>query len=228
MPISSKQKMIIIIFFTGGGLFLLFIGAINVYIISASKKFRYDTANHLPRMHTAVILGAVVDSTGRLSNALEDRVLTGLKLYQKGNAKKLLLSGDHGQVNYDEVNSMRQYLLKKGVPPQDLFMDHAGFRTYDSMYRARDIFQVHDAIIVTQKFHLARAVYTARALGIDAVGINADRRWYPLSSRVKLHLREVLARVKAFLDLHVWKAKPKFLGDIIPITGDGRKTWDKP
>ena len=105
-------------------------------------------------------------------------------------------------------------------------MDHAGFNTYASMYRARDVFQAQEVIIVTQKFHVARAVYIAQKLGLNAVGLVADRRAYMRTSRVKSELREVLARVKAFLDVQIWHAKPKYLGEVIPITGDGRNTLD--
>lgn len=105
-------------------------------------------------------------------------------------------------------------------------MDHAGFNTYASMYRARDVFQVQEVIVVTQKFHLARAVYIAQQLGLRAVGFVADRRVYMPASQTKAVLRETLARVKAFFDVHIWHAQPKYLGKVIPITGDGRDTVD--
>lgn len=200
--------------------------AINLYIIRSARHVMYEQGQSIPSAHTALILGAKVYSDGWLSHVLEDRVLTGLELYREGNVQKLLLSGDHGQKDYDEVNAMRAYLLERGVPAEDIFMDHAGFNTYASMYRARDVFQVHEVIVVTQRFHLPRAVYIAQKLGLEAVGLAADRRTYMQSSQVKSELREVLARVKAFLDVHVWRAKPKYLGKVIPITGDGRNTLD--
>jgi len=123
---------------------------------------------------------------------------------------------------------MRRYVLREGVPAEDVFMDHAGFDTYDSIYRARDVFGVEGVVIVTQAFHLPRAVYTARALGLDAVGLVADRRPYALRVRVWLALRESLSRVKALLEIHVLHARPRFLGPRIPITGDGRRTVDEP
>ena len=199
------------------------LAAVNVYVGHKAKDFLYPDAKSAPTAHTALILGAKVYKNGRLSHMLEDRVLTGLELYRQGKAKKLLLSGDHGRKAYDEVNAMRNYLLKKGVPTQDIFMDHAGFNTYNSMYRARDVFQVQDVIVVTQEFHAPRSVYIARALGLDAVGVVADRRTYMRSSQFKSDTRELLARVKAFLDVKRG-AKPKFLGEEIPIQGDGRKT----
>ena len=118
---------------------------------------------------------------------------------------------------------MRDYLLIQGVPSQDIFMDHAGFDTYSSMYRARDVFQVRDVIVVTQAFHLPRAVFLARSMGLDAVGLAADRRTYTQASRLKAAAREPLARVKSFAET-LLRVKPKYLGDAIPITGDGRQT----
>ena len=208
-----------------GGLLLglAVLAAMNVYVGHKAKDFLYPDAKSVPGAHTALILGAKVYHNGRLSHMLEDRVLTGLELYQQGKVNKLLLSGDHGRKGYDEVNAMRNYLLKKGVPAQDIFLDHAGFNTYNSMYRARDVFQVQDVIVVTQQFHVPRSVYIARAIGLDAVGITADRRTYMRSSQLKSDTREILARVKAVLDV-TRRAKPKFLGEKIPIQGDGRKT----
>jgi SanA protein len=148
-----------------------------------------------------------------------DRLATGVALYKAGKVQKILLSGDHGQTNYDEVNAMLKYCVDQGVPEQDIFTDHAGFDTYDSMYRARDVFKVNDCLVVTQGFHLPRAVYIARSLGLDATGVTADLQAYPNSWRFSL--REWPARVKAFFQLHVTHPEPKFLGPAIPIDGDG-------
>ena len=196
---------------------------VNAYISHAAKPAIYAEMSRIPSAYTALILGAKVHGGGRLSHMLEDRVLTGLELYRQGKVEKLLLSGDHGQQAYDEVNAMRDYLLKQGVPAQDIFMDHAGFDTYSSMYRAREVFQVQDVIVVTQAFHLPRAVFLARSLGLDAVGLAADRRTYTQASRLKSAAREPLARVKSFAEA-LLRVKPKYLGDAIPITGDGRQT----
>ncbi len=196
---------------------------INTHIKRSSQQFIYSQIQQTPGAYTALILGAKVKPNGRLSHMLEDRVLTGLDLYRQGKVKKLLLSGDHGQKSYDEVNAMRNYLLRHGVPEQDIFLDHAGFNTYSSMYRARDVFQVRDVIVVTQAFHVPRAVYIARSLGLQATGLIADRRIYMRVSQLKSDVREILARVKAFVDVQR-NAQPKYLGTIIPITGDGRKT----
>ncbi len=198
-------------------------GVMNLYVVKGSKSKIYETISQVPATYTALILGAKVYADGALSPMLEDRVLTGLELYRRGKVHKLLLSGDHGQKQYDEVNAMRDYLLHKGVPARDIFMDHAGFNTYSSMYRARDVFLVKDVVIVTQKFHLTRAVYIANSLQLRAVGVIADRRMYLKASQLKSDVREVLARVKAVADVTL-QAKPKYLGPVIPITGDGRET----
>jgi len=178
-----------------------------------------------PQCPVAIVLGAGVTSDGTPSAALADRLETGVALYRSGAVDKLLLSGDHGQHTYDEVNVMRRYVLAAGLPKRDVFLDHAGFRTFDTMYRARDVFQVRRALVVTQQFHLARSVYIARTLGIEAWGCAADRRRY--GSAARLAVREALARAKAVLDLYILGKRPRYLGPTIPITGDGRSTWDQ-
>ena len=192
--------------------------------VKTSAEQHMILSNSNNDMPVAIILGAYVHPNGQLCDMLEDRVRTGVKLYQSGQVKKLLMTGDHGQISYDEVNSMRQYAEKMGVPPEDIFMDHAGFSTYDSMYRARDIFCVDSAIIVTQEFHLSRAIYIAQGMGIDAKGIKADLRpYYGIEYN---EMREVLARNKDFINTNILKPQPKFLGEVLSITGDGRITHD--
>jgi SanA protein len=206
-------------------LFALLLVLANGIIIKTSDKYIAATIEEAPKAQVAVVLGALVFRDGRLSYVLADRVDTAIDLYRKKKVDKILLTGDHGRVSYDEVNAMRRYALKHGIPPEDVFMDHAGFSTYESMFRARDVFRVKSAIIVTQRFHLARSVYTARALGIDAMGVEADRHIYihPLLNNA----REILARTKAFIDVNITHPNPKFLGPQIPITGDGRLTNDE-
>ncbi|MBE0447118.1 MAG: YdcF family protein [Actinobacteria bacterium] len=203
---------------------VLIVLMVNLKIIRGGQVGIVQSIDEAPSSQTAVVLGAKVFDGGGLSYVLADRVDTGVDLYRTGKVKKLLLTGDHGRTAYDEVNNMRRYALSKGVPPEDIFMDHAGFNTYDSMYRARDVFEVKSAIIVTQKFHLARSVYTARTLGIDAVGVPADKHIYIKAAL--FDAREILARTKAFIQLHITHPKPRFLRPKIPITGDGRLTND--
>ena len=168
-----------------------------------------------------LVLGARVWDNGSPSGVLEDRLLTGIAAYQAGASNRLLMSGDHGQDDYDEVNAMKTYTLEQGIPSENIFMDHAGFSTYESVYRARDIFQVKTVLIVTQEYHLYRALYIARALGLNAYGVAADRSSY--SGIVGFEAREILARFKDFVYALI-QPLPTYLGDVIPITGDGNAT----
>jgi SanA protein len=202
---------------------LIFLFFSNFTITNNAKLFTYTNIIELPKKQVALVLGARVYSNGRMSSILSDRVKTALELYRGGKVSKILLSGDHGTKDYDEVNAMKNYLLINNVKEEDVFMDHAGFDTYDSVYRAREIFQVDSMIVVTQKFHLSRAVYIARKLGIDAVGITADKQKYQNMQRNEI--REILARAKAYIDI-LLKSKPKFLGETIDIQGDSKKSWD--
>jgi len=171
-----------------------------------------------------IVLGAGVTDDGQPRHMLEDRLLRGIEIYESGGAKKLLMSGDHGQNDYDEVNTMKAFAVEKGVPSGDVFMDHAGFSTYESMYRARDIFGAKKVVIVTQKYHLFRALYVARALGLEAYGVASDQRGYV--GQEYYSAREALARVKDF-GMCLFKPEPTYLGEPIPISGSGDLTNDK-
>jgi SanA protein len=194
----------------------------NLIVTRSAADQIVQTAEDAPRAQAAIVLGAKVYDDGTPSPMLADRLETGIKLYKLGKVDKLLLSGDHGQTDYDEVNVMLQYVLERGVPDEDVFTDHAGFDTYDTMYRARDVFKVTTALVVTQEFHLARAVYTARTLGLEATGVVADIQ--PYTDEFRFAAREVLARVKAIIQLQITHPGPKYLGPAIPIDGDGRAT----
>ncbi|WP_325176680.1 SanA/YdcF family protein [Paenibacillus alkalitolerans] len=196
---------------------------VNMWIGSATAE-HIKEPGRTPEAEAILILGARVYSESHVSPMLNDRLEGGLELYQAGKAPKIIVSGDHGTVEYDEVNAMKGFLEERGVPPEDIFMDHAGFSTYESVYRARDIFGAKKIIIVTQGYHLKRAVYVARVLGIDAYGVASDPRSY--YGAEKYEAREKLARVKDFLFVHVTKPKPTYLGQQFPITGDGRATHD--
>jgi len=195
----------------------------NVESVGASYIL---SANDVPKADAILVLGAYVFPSGTVSTMLNDRLTIGYELYEQGKAPKLLVSGDHGQKDYDEVNSMKTFLKDKGVPGQDVFMDHAGFSTYESIYRARDIFKVKKVIIVTQEYHLKRAVFVARELGLEAYGVASDKRDYG-QAMVMYKLREVAARNKDFLWAKIIKPEPTFLGDSIPVFGDGKATDDK-
>ena len=197
----------------------------NYLVNQAGQTGIYEAVDKVPQAQAAIVLGARVFGSGAVSGMLADRLDTAIELYQAGKVHKLLLTGDHGRVAYDEVNTMRRYAEQKGIPPEDIFMDHAGFSTYDSMYRARDVFEVNSAVVVTQDFHLPRAVYIARQLGLQAWGLKADKHFY--GNIGFYYFREAAARVKAVLQIHLLNSKPRFLGEAIPITGDGRLTRDK-
>ncbi len=171
-----------------------------------------------------LVLGAGVRADGTPSHMLTDRLIVGIKLYRQGAAPKLLMSGDHGQPEYDEVNTMKAYAVAEGIPAEDVFMDHAGFSTYESMIRARDVFGVKKLVIVTQKYHLYRALWLADALGLEAVGVSADLRTYIGQSM--RDTREVLARCKDFA-VGLIRPAPTYGGEAIDIRGDGGVTDDK-
>ncbi|MDT3700120.1 MAG: ElyC/SanA/YdcF family protein [Thermincola sp.] len=170
-----------------------------------------------------LVLGAGVWSGGRPSHMLEDRLIQGIDLYEKGASDRLLLSGDHGRKEYDEVNVMKQFAIDKNITSEHIFMDHAGFSTYESLYRTRDIFKADKIIIVTQKYHLYRALYIAKKLGLEAYGVPSDPRVY--AGQKSRELREILARVKDFLNVIV-KPEPTYLGEEIPVSGNGDLTND--
>jgi SanA protein len=177
----------------------------------------------VPHAQAALVLGAQVKPDGQPSPILADRIAAAAELYRAHKVDKLLVSGDHGQWSYDEVGTMRAALLRDGVRPQDLFTDHAGFDTWDSAQRARKVFGVRSVIVVTQDFHMARALYAARRAGLAASGYSADRRRYG-AVLTRLRLREALARVKVVADA-LTGTRARFLGPQIPIAGDGRRSW---
>lgn len=215
-------KKICLIFFIVCILVGSFVGVANIVQITKSSKYITEIDN-LPNDADAIlVLGAYVKPDGRVSDMLKDRLDCSLNIYNAKKSKRFLLSGDHGKKDYDEVNNMRKYLQDNGISREAIFMDHAGFSTYESVYRARDIFQAKKIIIVSQEYHLYRAIYAARKLGLDAYGVKADRVIF--SNYFKL--REVAARVKDFVYVNFLKPDPTYLGDTIPISGDGRLTDD--
>lgn len=199
---------------------LVFIG-INTFVYSRGKSGLIESSS-AKKAEAILVLGAYTYQD-MVSPILRDRLLRGLELYQQGLAPKILVSGDHGRDDYDEVNAMRLFLQERGVPPEDIFMDHAGFSTYDSMIRARDIFQVKKLLVVTQEFHLVRAIYIARSLGLQAEGVTSDLSTYPALG--SLQRRELLARIKAFGEVTINRS-PTYGGTPHPITGDGTSTHD--
>ena len=199
--------------------------AINFYVKLSTKKQIIDNNDYsnLEDIDCIIILGAGIWGD-KPSPMLEDRLLEGISLYENNVSKKIIMSGDHGREEYDEVNIMKKFAIEKGVPSENIFMDHAGFSSYESIYRAKEIFGANKIVIVTQKYHLYRALYIANQLGIEAYGVGADPRQYV--GATYRELREILARNKDFVKC-IFKPEPTYLGDTIPVSGNGDITNDE-
>ena len=182
-----------------------------------------EEAAKLEDVDCILVLGCFVKDDGRPSDMLHDRLTRGVELYDLGAAPKLLMSGDHGREEYDEVAAMKQFAIDAGIPSEDVFMDHAGFSTYESIYRAKEIFQADKILIVTQEYHLYRALYIADQLGVEAYGVSSDYHTYV--GQFMRDFREILARVKDCATC-IFKPEPTYLGEAIPIFGDGNITND--
>lgn len=201
------------------------LAGVNLYVKgSVSKKlYTQNQIEELPKVDCIMILGAGLKEDGTPSFMLKDRLNIGITLYQQGISNRLLMTGDHGRKDYNEVRAMKDYAIKAGVPADDIFMDHAGFSTYESAYRAKKVFQVSSAVIITQRYHLYRALYNAQKMGIDAYGMTAREVRY--KGQWIRDSREVIARSKDVLYCMLQK-KPTYLGNPIPITGKGSETDD--
>ncbi len=198
---------------------------INAYIKNKTEKklLSVESAPELKDVDCILVLGCLVKNGGEPSHMLEDRLRRATELYQAGAAPKLLMSGDHGRKDYNEVEAMKQYAIEQGIASEDVFMDHAGFSTYESCYRAKEIFEADKIIIVTQEYHLYRALYIAEELGLDAYGVSSDYRTY--YNQKMRDAREILARVKDFFYV-LFRPEPTYLGERIPISGNGDVTND--
>ena len=209
---------------------LVIIGIITVIGVNSHVKsiggrniITPEKTAELKDVDCIVVLGCQVKDDGKPSDMLADRLRRGIELYNQGVAPKIIMSGDHGQKEYDEVNTMKQVAVDAGIPSSDVFMDHAGFSTYETLYRAKEIFEADKIVVVTQEYHLYRTLYIAEKLGIEAYGVNADYHTYWGQSN--RDAREILARCKDFIKT-IFKPEPKYLGDAIPVSGDGDITND--
>lgn len=222
---KNMLKILIIIILILCALIGIMMLSINFYVVNKTKSkiVTEKQAKELENVDCILVLGAGIWGD-KPSPMIEDRLLQGITLYNNQTSSKIIMSGDHGKEEYDEVNVMKDFAIEKGVKSEDIFMDHAGFSTYDSVYRAKEIFKAQKIIIVTQKYHLHRALYVAEKLGIEAYGVASDPREY--RGQVVRELREVLARDKDFFKCII-KPEPTYLGDTIPVSGNGDATNDK-
>lgn len=219
------KKIFFILVIIGIVILVTFTG-INIYVKNKVKDKIIDIeeAKKISNVDCIIVLGASVLDSETPSLMLEDRLKKAIEIYYNTSVPKLLMSGDHGGLYYDEVNVMKNYAIKEGVPSKDIFMDHAGFSTYESMYRAKEIFGAKKVIIVTQEYHLTRAIYIAESLGLEAYGVPAENIRY--KGQTERDIREFLAIAKDFFSVIV-KPEPSVMGGTIDISGDGNITNDK-
>ena len=194
-------------------LLIILIGAPRVIMVQQAEKRIFPLEEVAPA-RAAVVFGAGLTASGGPTTVLKDRVKTAVLLYQAGKVEKVLMSGDNRFLEYNEPGAMKAYAIELGMPEEDIVLDYAGRSTYDTCYRAKDIFLLDDAILVTQKFHLSRALYTCKILGMDSVGVSADLR--PYRAEGYWNIREIPACLNAFIQVHITKPEP-VLGDQEPI-----------
>jgi len=194
-------------------LFGLFLPKLILLLYAAPRTFTVDT---VPAERIAIVFGAGLRKDGTPTAILKDRVETAAQLYQQGKVNKLLMSGDNRFVEYNEPEAMRQYALDLGIPDKDIVLDYAGRRTYDTCYRAKAIFQVDSAILVTQNFHLPRALFLCNWFGVKSAGVEANNIYFRKISRFVWNARELFATAQAALDVYIFKPLP-VLGNPEPI-----------
>lgn len=218
------KVLIVLVFF----LIITFsmLALIVIRVRTYSKKYIISMDDLPSDIKIIIVLGAGVRSDGTPCDILFDRLETSVEVFKKNNDGIFILSGDHSGKEYNEVRAMKNCVLKHDIDEKKIFMDHAGFSTYETMYRAKNIFNVDKAIIVTNEYHLPRAIYIARKLGIYSYGVKSDKRGYMLMDKYKK--REVVAQLKDFIYVNILRRKSKILGDSIPIyKSDGRITDDE-
>lgn len=191
---------------------IVFIAYTNATILHDPSPFIYNELKDLKKHKVALVLGTSERKVGGGANPFfVNRIEAAVQLYQADKVEKILVSGDNADVSYNEPKAMQKALLEKGIPQEDIVLDYAGFRTLDSVIRARDVFGQNDMVIVSQEFHVKRAVYIARTLGIDAQGFVAEG--VSVKFNVRTQIREILARTQAWVDVHILNRQPKFLGE---------------
>ena len=223
---KMRGKSILIAFFLITALVISTVFGLNAYVKGTSENsiITSEQATQLKKIDCIIVLGCQVKKDGNPSYMLRDRLIRGIELYNQGAAPKIIMSGDHGREDYNEVGTMKKYATDNGVPSEDVFMDHAGFSTYETVYRAKEIFGAKRVVIVTQKYHLYRALFIADRLGVEAYGVSSDYHTY--AGQTMREGREILARCKDFI-MTIFKPKPTYLGEAIPVNGNGDLTNDK-
>lgn len=202
---------------------VLVVFGIDLYVVFSTKDRIVSEYSNLNDIDCILVLGAGVYD-GKPSPMLKDRLDTAVMLFNEGVSEKIIMSGDHMNESHDEVNVMKTYAVEEGIDSSDVFMDHAGISTYDSIYRAKNIFKAKRIVIVTQEYHLYRALYIAESLGLKSYGVSADTVRY--SGQFIRDVREILARDKDFVKT-IFKPESKYLGEVIPVSADGNITNDK-
>ncbi len=197
----------------GLGLVILLLPRLITAVYAIPRLFQ---VKDVPATPVAIVFGAGLWRDGTPTNVLRDRIDIAAQLFFTGKVQKILMSGDNRFIDYNEPGAMRDYALSLGVPAEAIVLDYAGRRTYDTCYRAKAIFGLQDAILVTQGFHLPRALYICNALGLNAIGVKSDQHQYRLSSEIYWHLRELPATLAAFLEVHILRPEP-VLGEPEPI-----------
>ena len=219
-PVYMQSPLLIFLrrlFFAG--LLMLGIGIIvlfgyRLFVESEARPLMYEVGDtDLPRNHVALVFGAGLRSNGEPSAILRDRVATGVGLYKSGKVDKLLMSGDNSQVDYNEVEAMRKTAVDMGVPDEDIVLDYAGFNTWDSCYRAREVFSLKEATLVTQRFHLPRALNACNYLKVKSIGVIADRSRYNTFNN---ELREIPALMGNLFRILI-NDQPRFLGPKVNV-----------
>ena len=206
-----------------------FVLGVNAFVVGSTddRVITVQEAAQIDGVDCILVLGCLVKSDGTPSDMLNDRLAVGVQVYEgllaAGSDTPLLMSGDHGREEYNEVYAMKQYAIAAGVESSEIFMDHAGFSTYESIYRAKEIFGAEKIVIVTQGYHLSRALYIAESMGLEAYGVSADLRSY--RGQLNRDVREILARNKDFIT-SMLKPVPTYLGESISLEGDGDVTND--
>lgn len=200
------------------------LGVSNAIVMGTAAP-RFATADDVSESDAdaIIVLGALVYPDGTPSDILKDRLDNTIELYEAGAAPKIIMSGDHGSTDYDEVRGMKDYAIKRGVPPEDIFCDHAGFSTYETMHRAKNVFGAEKVIVSTQTYHLYRALYDALGVGLEAQGVPSDQHTY--KEQIIWDIREAPARTKDLL-MVAFKAPPTFGGEPIDLSGSGNVTDD--